>query len=276
MPTANTLVDVLRGYGSCAVAFSAGVDSTVVAKAAQLALAERAVAVTGVGPALAEGELDQAKQMASAIGIRHIVTDTDEIHNVGYTTNASDRCFHCKTELYTHVERIAKKLDIAVIANGANIDDRGDFRPGMQAAADFNVRSPLVECGFDKPSVRQLARLWELPVWDKPAAPCLASRVAYGQAVTPERLRMIDLAEQHLRSLGLSEVRVRYLEGGVARVEAPREAIASLSESDTKRALADKLLAIGFSSVEIDPEGYRSGSLNEMLDVETLGKWTQG
>ncbi|TWT75959.1 hypothetical protein Pla123a_27440 [Posidoniimonas polymericola] len=273
MREAQQLVEQLRGYSSCAVAFSAGVDSTVVAKAAQLALGEHAVAVTGVGPALAEGELDEAKRLASLIGIRHEVVATDEINTAGYIANAPDRCFHCKTELYTHVEQIAKGLALATLANGANTDDQGDYRPGMQAAADFQVRSPLVECGFGKEVVRGLAAYWELPVWDKPAAPCLASRVAYGQQVTPERLRMIDAAERRLRELGIRELRVRYHEGDLARIEVPAEWLPRLVEDGPRQTLLADLRALGFKSVTFDLAGFQSGSLNQVLDAATLTKW---
>ncbi|TWT35734.1 hypothetical protein KOR34_06280 [Posidoniimonas corsicana] len=273
MVEADQLVETLRSYRSCAVAFSAGVDSTVVAKAAQLALGDSAVAVTGVGPALAEGELEEAQRLASQIGIRHELADTDEIHSAGYIANAPDRCFHCKSELYSHVERIAKQLGMQTLANGANVDDQGDYRPGMQAAADFEVRSPLVECGFGKQLVRDLAAYWALPIWNKPAAPCLASRIAYGQQVTPERLRMIDLAEQHLRGLGIRELRVRYHEGDTARIEVPVEHLQALIEPETRQGVMAALKDLGFKAVTVDLAGFSSGSLNQVLDASTLTKW---
>lgn len=273
MREAQQLVDTLRAYGSCAVAFSAGVDSTVVAKAAQLALGDEAVAVTGVGPALAEGELEEAERLAALIGIRHEVVATDEINTPGYIANAPDRCFHCKTELYTHVERVAQQLSLKTLANGANTDDQGDYRPGMQAAADFQVRSPLVECGLGKQQVRELAAFWDLPIWDKPAAPCLASRVAYGQEVTPERLRMIDAAERRLRELGIRELRVRYHEGDLARIEAPVEWLPRLVEDGTRQAIVADLKSLGFKSVTFDLAGFQSGSFNQVLDAATLTKW---
>ncbi len=217
----SALIELIRSYESCAVAFSGGVDSAVVAKAAHLALGERAVAVTGVSASLAAGELELAREVASQIGIRHEVIRTDEFQSADYTRNAADRCYHCKSELYEQMDGLAERLHVAVIANGANVDDLGDYRPGMTAARERNIRSPLAECGFDKAAVRQLAQHWQLPVWDKPASPCLSSRVAYGEEVTPQRLAMIDAAEQHLRSLGLPEVRVRYHRGDLARIEAP-------------------------------------------------------
>ncbi len=224
----ETLVEAIRAYGSCAVAFSAGVDSTVVAKAAQVALGDRAVAVTGSSDSLAAGELDQARELASLIGIRHEVLLTQEMANPDYLKNGPDRCYFCKTELYQRIEPLATRLGLAVIVNGANLDDLGDYRPGMTAAAEHQVCSPLIECGFGKEAVRTMAAEWGLPIWDKPAAPCLSSRIAYGEEVTPERLAMIDQAEQYLRGLGLREVRVRYHRGDMARLEVPPAAVEQL------------------------------------------------
>lgn len=272
---AERLVDSLRELGSCAVAFSAGVDSTVVAKAAQLALGEKAVAVIGIGPALPEGELDAARDLAQQIGIRLIEQPTSEIDNADYQANATDRCYHCKTELYTHVERVAAERGLTAILNGANADDTGDHRPGMLAADEHAVRSPLLECDLDKAAVRALAKHWGLPVWDKPAAPCLASRIAYGQQVTPERLAMVDAAEQRLRALGLRPlaqqgVRVRYHEGDLARLEVPAEAIATLTEPATRVALVRDLLALGFKRITLDLAGFESGNLNTLVPIESL------
>ncbi|QDU88617.1 hypothetical protein Pla175_19970 [Pirellulimonas nuda] len=264
---ARRLTDTLKGYGSCAVAFSAGVDSTVVVKAACLALGERGVAVTGVGPALAQSELADARRLAAQVGVRHIEVPTDESQQPGYIRNAPDRCFHCKTELYTHVERVAQELGLAVLCNGANSDDLGDYRPGMQAARDFEVRSPLVECGMTKADVRALAKHWDLSVWDKPAAPCLASRIAYGVQVTPERLGMIEQAERYVRSLGATDLRVRLHPGELARIEVPADEIARLCAHLVRTELAQRFRDIGFSAVTIDLEGLRSGNLNELIEI---------
>jgi uncharacterized protein len=174
------LLEILSSYGRVAVAFSAGVDSTVVAKAAQLACGEAAVAVTAVSPSLAAGEKEEAEQLAARIGIRHLVVSTNEFSDQNYLKNPVNRCYFCKTELYSRLIEIAPTLGVDVLVNGANLDDRGDYRPGMQAASEFEVRSPLIEALFTKADVREVARLWDLPVWDKPAAPCLSSRIAYG------------------------------------------------------------------------------------------------
>lgn len=254
-------------HGSCAVAYSGGVDSAVVAKAAHEALGERAVAVTGSSASLAMGELEQAEEIARLIGIRHRVIQTDEFQQPAYLRNAPDRCYHCKTELYTQLERVLPELGVKVLLNGANADDAGDYRPGMTAAAENAVHSPLAECGITKDEVRQLAAEWNLPVWDKPASPCLSSRVAYGEEVTPERLAMIDGAEQFLRSKGLKVCRVRFHRGNLARIEVPPEELLRLCEPDTRRELAGELRRLGFKFVTMDLEGFRSGSLNELLQI---------
>ena len=266
----DTLLTQIRSFGSCAVAFSGGVDSAVVAKAAQLALGDRALAVTGTSASLAEGELDEAQELARLIGIRHEVIHTEEFASSDYTQNAPDRCYHCKTELYTQMENIAPRFGAAVTVNGANLDDCSDHRPGMLAANQHGVRSPLVECGLTKQEVRGLAAHWGLAVWDKPATPCLSSRVAYGEEVTPERLRMIDRAEQYLRQKGLREVRVRYHKGDLARIEVPLDALPRLANEKTFGELTAHFRSLGFRFVTLDLEGFRSGSLNQLLPVSQL------
>jgi len=247
----------------------------VVAKAAQLALGEQAIAVTAHSPSLAEGELDQARELARLIGIRHEVIETNEFANPDYVRNAPDRCYHCKSELYTRLDGLAEQFGVAVAVNGANADDLQDYRPGMRAAGEHQVLSPLAECGITKAEVRLLAAEWGLPVWDKPATPCLSSRIAYGEAVTPERLKMIDRAEQYLRRLGLRTVRVRYHQGDLARLEVPLEAAAQLCEPETRAALVAELKQLGFKFVTLDLEGFRSGSLNTLVPLAVLEKPAQ-
>jgi len=265
------LIETLRSYGSCLVAFSAGVDSTVVAKAAHFALGDRAVAITGTSASLAAGELDQSIELARLIGIRHEIIGTGELADPNYVRNAPDRCYHCKTELYDQLAPVAKRLGLAVIVNGANADDLGDYRPGMIAAHEHAVRSPLVECGITKSDVRELAAGWNLPIWDKAASPCLSSRVAYGEEVTPERLAMIDRAEQYLRGMGLRTVRVRYHRGDLARLEVPQEAIAKLAEGSVRAGLIGELTRLGFKYVTLDLAGFRSGSQNAALPLVQIG-----
>ncbi len=264
------LIELLRSYGSCAVAFSGGVDSTVVAKAAQLALGARAVAVTGVSASLAEGELDDARRLAQSIGIRHEVISTEEFSRPQYVRNDPDRCYHCKSELYGRLEHLLPRLGVAVIVNGANRDDAGDYRPGMVAGAEHAVRSPLLECAFTKDEVRSLAAQWQLPVWDKPATPCLSSRVAYGEEVTPERLAMIDEAERFLRARGCSPLRVRYHRGEMARIELDPEQLSRLTEPSVRQEVLARLKSLGFRYVTLDLEGFRSGSMNQVLPPESI------
>jgi len=264
------LLNLVRDFGSCAVAFSGGVDSAVVAQAAHLALGTKAVAVTADSPSVAAGEVDDARALALQIGIAHRVIRTDEVEKPAYRQNAPDRCYHCKTELYGRLESMAGELGVAVVAGGTNLDDHGDYRPGLKAAAEHAVRSPLAEAGITKAEVRQLAAHWGLPVSDKPATPCLSSRIAYGEEVTPARLAMIDGAEQYLRAAGLPEIRVRYHKGDMARIEVPVSAVARLADPTVREPLVAKFRALGFKYVTLDLEGFRSGSNNAVLPIVTL------
>jgi uncharacterized protein len=272
----DRLLDILRGCGRVAVAYSGGVDSAVVAKAARLACGENAVAITAVSASLASGEREAAVALAERIGIRHRIIATDEFSNSDYLKNAPDRCYFCKTELYTQLERLLSEshADLAefdVVVNGANLDDRGDYRPGMQAAREHAVRSPLIEASLTKADVRQLAAHWELPVWDKPATPCLSSRIAYGVAVTPERVERVDRAEEFLRQeFGLREFRVRHEAGDLARIEVPINDLLRLIADPARKAISEKLHSLGFKYVSLDLDGFRSGSMNAVVPLESL------
>jgi len=277
----DRLVAILQSYGRVAVAFSGGVDSAVVAKAAQMACGEQAVAVTAVSASLAAGEREAAEKLAAFIGIRHRVIETREFEDPDYLKNAPDRCYFCKTELYTQLERLLCPLDLEgaadvgfqfdVLVNGANLDDRGDYRPGMRAAREHAVRSPLIEAGLTKADVRQLAAHWELPVWDKPATPCLSSRIAYGLAVTPERVRRVDEAEQFLRrEFGLREFRVRHEAGDLARIEVPLADLDRLIAPAARQTITQRLRQLGFKYVTLDLDGFRSGSMNAVVPLESL------
>ncbi|HEY3393607.1 MAG TPA: ATP-dependent sacrificial sulfur transferase LarE [Lacipirellulaceae bacterium] len=268
------LLGLISSYGSCAVAFSGGVDSAVVAKAAQLALGDAAVLVTGRSAAMAEGELESACELAELIGLRHVVIPTEEFANPSYVANAPDRCFHCKNELYSKIGGLSERLNVGVLVNGANADDLGDYRPGMRAASEHDVRSPLAECGITKQEVRELAAAWKLPVADKPATPCLSSRVAYGQEVTPERLAMIDLAERLLRSLGFHELRVRYHAGDMARIEVPLEELNELCQPEIRTRIVSELQSAGFKFVTLDLAGFRSGNLNRLISPAELRRFS--
>ncbi|MBI1247460.1 ATP-dependent sacrificial sulfur transferase LarE [bacterium] len=266
-PASQRLLSWFDGLERCIVAFSGGVDSSVVAKAAQLSLGDRTLAVTAKSPSVAERDLQIAKEVAEAIGIRHEVIETSELDRPGYVANASDRCFHCKTELYDHLGLIRSCFAAELIVNGANVDDRGDHRPGMIAASNAGVRSPLLECEIDKATLRAIAKEWDIPVWDRPASPCLASRIAYGVEVTSERLKMVERAEAYLRDQGLRDLRVRYHEGDLARIEVPVESITMLADLQTSQQLHQRLQEIGFKFVTLDLGGLRSGSLNQLIQV---------
>ncbi|MDA7951274.1 MAG: ATP-dependent sacrificial sulfur transferase LarE [Pirellulaceae bacterium] len=262
----EALLTLLQSYESCLVAFSAGVDSATMAKAACLALGNRAVAVTSVSPSLATGEKEQAEQIAREIGIEHILVSTKEIENRSYQKNDGRRCFHCKTELYTDLAKVASEKKIATIVNGANLDDLTDYRPGMEAADNFLVKSPFIETNISKNEIRQLAHEWALPIWDKPAMPCLASRISYGLEVTRERLRMVDQAEAFLKSLGLVELRVRLHENDLARIELPQESILPFLKHQST--VKEKFQEFGFQFVTLDLAGLRSGSFNHLVTLK--------
>ena len=266
----DRLIATLKSYGRVAVAYSGGVDSTVVAQAAQLALGDMAIAVTAVSESLAEGEREEAEALARRIGIRHRVIHTEEFADPNYLRNNPDRCYFCKSELYGRLAGLLGALEVDVIASGANLDDAGDHRPGMRAAGERGVRHPLQECGLTKADVRALARAWDLPTWDKPATPCLSSRIAYGEAVTPERVRMIDQAEQWLRQRGLRLLRVRYHKGDMARIEVPLEDLPRLADPALRDGLVTAFRALGFKYVTLDLEGFRSGSLNALIPLELI------
>ncbi|MEX0985208.1 MAG: ATP-dependent sacrificial sulfur transferase LarE [Actinomycetota bacterium] len=265
MPGLVELEAAVGRSASAIVAFSGGVDSSVVAAVASRVLGERALAVTAVSPALATGELDGARAVARAIGIAHETIATDELARAGYRRNGPDRCYHCKTELYSQLGALASARGFAVLFSGANVDDLGDWRPGLQAAAEHQVRHPLVDAGFGKADVRALAHEMALPSADKPAMPCLASRLPFGTEVDPDALARVDRAERAVKALGFEEVRVRHL-GATGRVE--------LGAGDLPRALgvgrADVVRAVldaGYARAEIDPEPFRSGTLTRGLKV---------
>jgi pyridinium-3,5-biscarboxylic acid mononucleotide sulfurtransferase len=254
---------LVRSLESVVVAFSAGADSTLVAKVAADELGERALAVTSASESLAERELGEALAYAEQLGIRHRVVYTNELANPDYLANPTNRCYHCKTELYTHLEELAAREGYRHVANGLNLDDLGDYRPGLQAANEHGVRAPLQEAGLTKADVRALSKLLEIPTWDKPAMACLSSRVPYGEEITREKLSQIDRAEQFLRDLGYRQLRVRH-HGQVARIELPPEDMPGFLAAHAAAATTH-LKALGFLYVTLDLQGFRSGSMNEAL-----------
>ncbi len=270
------LLEVLRGLGRVAVAFSGGIDSTVVAKAAFLALGDGAVAVTADSPSVPRSEVAEAKALACQIGIRHLVIATDEFADPDYVRNDGARCYFCKSELYGRIETLLPDLGVEVVCSGANLDDEGDYRPGLKAAAEHAVRHPLQEAGFTKADVRALALAWGLPTWDKPASPCLSSRLAPGVEVTVERTARVEAAEVYLRSLGFRECRVRMHEGELARVEVPADGLARLADPVIRDGLVRRLRELGFRYVTLDLEGFRSGSLNALVSLDKQRLFAKG
>ncbi|MEE2639403.1 MAG: ATP-dependent sacrificial sulfur transferase LarE [Planctomycetota bacterium] len=268
---ASRLTDRIAGYGKCIVAFSGGVDSSVVAMAAVEAVGkENCVAITAESPSVSQFELETAAQVARKIGIRHRLIQTSELENRDYVANRGNRCFFCKSELYSRIVSLEEFRTGYTLLNGTNADDLGDYRPGLQAASDHNVVSPLAELGYDKSTVRVLARLWDLPIWNKPASPCLASRIAHGEPVTPEKLAMIEKAEGFLREKGFHEFRVRYHAGHHARIEFHPDELEKALNSAIRSDINSRLKTIGFQFVAIDLEGFRPGKLNEALPVHRI------
>jgi uncharacterized protein len=254
----------LRALPSLVVAYSGGVDSAYLAWAATRALGHRALCVTADSPSYPERHRQMALAIASQFRLQHEVVRTQEMGRPEYRANHADRCYHCKTELYTRLTALATARDFAAVADGSNADDRGDYRPGRRAAAEFGVISPLDDAGLTKADIRALSREAGLPTWDEPASACLSSRIPYFSEVTEEKLRVIEQAEEAMRALGFRVIRVRH-HGDVARLEVAREEMPRLLDPDTASRVDTALTALGFQYVAVDLKGYRLGSLNEGL-----------
>ena len=251
------------------IAYSGGIDSTLVAKIAYDVLGDRALAVTAVSPSLLPEELEDAKIQAATIGISHQIVQTHEMENPNYTSNPVNRCYFCKSELHDTLKPLALKLGYPYVVDGVNADDLHDYRPGIQAAKERGARSPLAEVNISKVEVRQLSQQLSLPWWDKPAQPCLSSRFPYGEEITVAKLQRVGRAEIYLRKLGLKNLRVRS-DGDTARIELPPEQIKEFVLTTDLPTIVSAFQNLGFIYVTLDLEGYRSGKLNQVLNRETL------
>ena len=260
------LTDYLASLGRAVIAFSGGVDSTLLALAAVRALGDEAIAVTAVSPTLTAEEKADCTALAERIGIKHIFLDSREMDDADFVRNDAKKCYYCKRVRMRQICDWAEEHGYAHVAEGSNTDDAKDYRPGTQALAELSmIVSPLAKAGFGKADIRKLSREWDLPTWNKESAACLASRIAYGMTITEERLRQVEAGERIVREYVKGQVRVRH-HGEVARIEAEEDMISVLMRPDVRRAVTSRMKEVGFRYVTLDMIGYRMGSLNESLD----------
>jgi uncharacterized protein len=260
------LKDILQDMGSVLVAYSGGVDSTFLAVTAHEVLGKNSLAVFAASPVAPPMEKEEAGDLAHNVGLRFKIIESNEMSNPDFVANPPERCYYCKRELYSELKPIAKAEGLKWIADGTNADDLHDFRPGRKASAEAGIRSPLLEAGLTKTEIRQLSHAKSLPTWDRPASPCLASRIPYGIPVTAETLNKIARGEQYLHSLGLRQLRLRH-HGDIARIELDPEDMAKIITPEIRQDIVTHLKALGYKYVALDLTGYRIGSLNEVLNL---------
>lgn len=263
----NKLDEILKSLGCAAVAFSGGVDSTFLLYSAKKALNGRILAVTARSLSFPARELEEARAFCRQNDIEHVIIDSEELNIDGFSHNPVNRCYLCKTELFTKIREAAKQKGITNILEGSNADDTGDFRPGLTAVKEQGVLSPLRQAGLNKSEIRRLSKELGLPTWDKQSFACLSSRFPYGESITPERLQMVDKAEQFLLNLGFHQIRVRF-HGSLARIETDEAGFEKMMYETVRRNIYDKFKEIGFAYVALDIRGYRTGSMNETLSKE--------
>ena len=270
-PKRDKLEAVVRSRRRALVAFSGGVDSTLLLKICADVLGPANVtAVTGVSETYTPEEKRAAGRVTRGLGVRHIILETDELACAAFAANPADRCYHCKRELFTKIAELARSLGVNAVYDASNVDDLADYRPGRRATEELGIASPLVEAGFTKKDIRSLSKKLGLPSWDKPANPCLASRIPYGIPITPEILERVRAGEKFLRGLGFPVVRLRH-HGDLARIEVPAGDLARLIKPATARRVAAKLRSLGYLWVAADVEGYRMGSLNRAVPARRTG-----
>ncbi len=260
----ENLKKYIEKLGSAVIAFSGGVDSTFLAKVCYDVLKDRCVAITATSSTYPQREFKEAQELAKEIGIRHKVIRSEELEIEGFSKNPIDRCYYCKSELFSKLKNVADEEGIKYVLDGTNYDDTGDFRPGRRAARELGVKSPLLECGFTKNDIREMSKILGLPTWNKPAYACLSSRFPYGQEITDEKLSMVDKAEEYLLNLGFVGFRVRH-HGDIARIELNQSQINMMLDESVRKNVVSKLKEIGFKYVSLDLEGYRTGSMNEAV-----------